>query len=481
MEVNPLSNVDLKVLHIETQKKEEYIKALGYSLVVMYECHWRDLLRLDPDISAFVLGLETRTMTENVSMTEPQIIQALKEDKFFGVIECDIEVPDNLKSKFSEMQPIYKNVELTKDCLSEHMKAIAKESGHLKGKLKMLIASMCGSKILLLTSLAKWYLEQGLQITRVYEICQFKPVKCFEAFGNSVSEARRAGDIDPSQALLADTSKLIGNSVYGKMITNKEKHRDISYTDSERKASLKVKGHRFISMEEPCSGFFEMTQQKQKVMLDTPVVLGFAVLQYAKLRMLQFYYDCIDRFICRSNYQYVEMDTDSAYMALAGDLKSIIKPHLREQFFKEYGNWFPREYCTEHNEDFIEKQVKHKPWTMRKCCELQYKHDRRTPGLFKEEFVGDGIVALNSKTYYCWGDNSSKYSTKGISKKLNATTKEQFLRVLQTKDPICGVNKGFVKKDNDIYTYSQLRTGLTYFYAKRKVCEDGVSTLPIEI
>ena len=37
MEVNPLSNVDLKVLHIETQKKEEYIKALGYR----FSCHVR--------------------------------------------------------------------------------------------------------------------------------------------------------------------------------------------------------------------------------------------------------------------------------------------------------------------------------------------------------------------------------------------------------------------------------------------------------
>ena len=43
---------------------------------------------------------------------------------------------------------------------------------------------------------------------------------------------------------------------------------------------------------------------------------GFSILQLAKLRMLQFYYDCINRFVDQKNFQYVEMDTDSAYMAL---------------------------------------------------------------------------------------------------------------------------------------------------------------------
>jgi hypothetical protein len=29
--------------------------------------------------------------------------------------------------------------------------------------------------------------------------------------------------------------------------------------------------------------------------MDVPVVLGFCILQYAKLRMLEFYYDFMDR------------------------------------------------------------------------------------------------------------------------------------------------------------------------------------------
>ena len=86
----------------------------------------------------------------------------------------------------------------------------------------------------------------------------------------------------------------------------------------------------------------------------------------------------------------------------------------------------------------------------------------RTPGLFKEEFVGEGIIALNSKTYYCWGEKGNKYSSKGLSKRTNELTKQHFFDVLETQKSFAGVNVGFTRKDNEVVTYRQTRSGLTY-------------------
>ena len=52
---------------------------------------------------------------------------------------------------------------------------------------------------------------------------------------------------------------------------------------------------------------------------------GISVLDDANLRMLEFYYDCIDKYIDRSNYQYMYIDTYIAYMALTGNLEQLIK------------------------------------------------------------------------------------------------------------------------------------------------------------
>jgi len=63
-----------------------------------------------------------------------------------------------------------------------------------------------------------------------------------------------------------------------------------------------------------------------------PLQIGCSVFDDSKLKMYQFYYDCIDKYIDRKDYQYITTDTDSAYMALAGDFNELIKPELRDNF-----------------------------------------------------------------------------------------------------------------------------------------------------
>ena len=111
---------------------------------------------------------------------------------------------------------------------------------HLKRPQRALVGSLFEEKILLLSELARWYLQHGLVITHVYQLVRYVPRKIFANFAQLVTEARRAGDADPELKLLADTSKLVGNSAYGKTITDKERHRRVVYVDDPRQASQLV-------------------------------------------------------------------------------------------------------------------------------------------------------------------------------------------------------------------------------------------------
>ena len=62
----------------------------------------------------------------------------------------------------------------------------------------------------------------------VYQVVEYEPKPCLRRFGEWVSAARRAGDADPDKAIIADTMKH-GNSGYGKMVTNVDRHRDVKY------------------------------------------------------------------------------------------------------------------------------------------------------------------------------------------------------------------------------------------------------------
>ena len=41
---------------------------------------------------------------------------------------------------------------------------------------------------------------------------------------------------------------------------------------------------------------------KHKIFMDTPIQIGCVVYQLVKLRMLQFYYDCLDKYVDRSDF-----------------------------------------------------------------------------------------------------------------------------------------------------------------------------------
>ena len=263
---NPFNGKTLDELRLDTELKEDYIRALGYGLERIYECQWDELRASHSELEQFLDEVYHRYLGDQRRRDVHQIIQAVKDGEIFGLIRCDVRVPTHLRRKFSEMPPVFRNISVSRHDLSEHMAQFAESSHHLKQPQRMLVGSMKGDDILLLSELVRWYLQEGLEVTNVTEIFQFTPKKCFDRFGQSVSEARRQGDIDISKSLLADTAKLTGNSVYGKTITNKEKHRDIAYCNDDKKASIMIKNGRFLAMDEIGDGFYEMMMEKKKVM-----------------------------------------------------------------------------------------------------------------------------------------------------------------------------------------------------------------------
>ena len=147
----------------------------------------------------------------------------------FGFVECDIEVPDHLKEYFSEMTPILKNVDNCLDDVGEFMQNYAKEHSIKDVPHCLLIGSYFGKKIGLATPLLKLYLEHGLVITRIYTVVEYIPIAAFKHFAEQVAQAHLDGNHDKDKALIAEMMKLISNSLYRRMITNKEKHHDIIF------------------------------------------------------------------------------------------------------------------------------------------------------------------------------------------------------------------------------------------------------------
>ena len=288
-EINAVNGKTMAVLLADTKKHTAYLRR-HVNVIEMWECAWKR--ERDPP------------PRQKWKMTQQQIIAAVVDGTLFGMIECDIRVPFELKDHFAEMQPIFKNTTVTRDDIGPFMRQYAVDHDIMSTPRRMLVGSYRGDKILLATPLLQWYLAHGLVIDRVYQVVEYHREACFRHFGESVSAARREGDADPDKAIIADTMKLLGNSAYGKTVTNIDRHRNVRYC-TEVGTSLLINNKRFRQLDVVTEDAYEVTASKARLTYDLPLHIGFFVYQYAKLRMLQFYYDFVDRYVAGVNNHFV--------------------------------------------------------------------------------------------------------------------------------------------------------------------------------
>ena len=116
-----------------------------------------------------------------------------------------------------------KNTEVGLGDIGDHMKEYAKTIIFCLSLEEHLLEVFMEIRILMTTPLIHWYMKHGLDVSNVTTVIEYDADPCFKTFGERVTEARRGGDINPSQMILAETFKLLGNSAYGKT----DEHRKI--------------------------------------------------------------------------------------------------------------------------------------------------------------------------------------------------------------------------------------------------------------
>ena len=191
--------------------------------------------------------------------------------------------------------------------------------------------------------------------------------------------------------------------------------------------------------------------------------------------MLELYYNFFTKFCDAAKFEELELDTDSLNLAVAEkELEDCIKTEMRAEWQKlrlidcvdsltadAVAIYFPRTCCVKHKQ-----------------------HDKREPGLFREEFRCTEMLCLCSKTYCCFDVTSlkPKVSSKDLSNCLLEQTGdgplERCRRVLNEKVNVTSNNRGFRTNNHTVATYEQVKKVLSYFYPKPIVKTVGNLTQP---
>ena len=103
--------------------RRPYIQEKGFKIIELWECQWRRL-----NITTNTVKLHIREQFPyRRSLATEQLLEEIKEGKIFGYLQCDIEVPEKLRSNFVNFPPMFMNTLVSKSDILDLMKNYAKE------------------------------------------------------------------------------------------------------------------------------------------------------------------------------------------------------------------------------------------------------------------------------------------------------------------------------------------------------------------
>ena len=238
--------------------RRHYIQEKGFNVIEMWECEWWRLYNITNTVKQHI----REHFSYRRSLAAEQLLEELKKGKFFGYVQCDIEVPENLGANFANFPPIFKNTLVSKSDIVDLMKNHANEERLLSQPRKISISSFTLQNGTLITPLLFFKLPFGLVCTKLHRFVEYSPKKCFNSFVQSAVDARRQGDENPNLSVVAETMKLLANSSYGYQIMDRSRHTVTKYL-SDKKPHAAINSKLFKKLDHVNNSLYEVELAKE--------------------------------------------------------------------------------------------------------------------------------------------------------------------------------------------------------------------------
>ena len=319
-------------------------------------------------------------------------------------------------------------------------------------KCKKLVCSLYNKKKYLVhINSLKQALNHGLKLKKIHRIIEFKQKAWLKPYIDMNTELRKLAGNDFEK----DLFKLMNNSVFGKIMENIRKHRDIKLVTADKRRSKLVSEPNYHTINLISEGLSIIEMKKTKVKMNKPIYLGLSILEISKILMYEFWYDYMKP-KCNDNVKLCYMDTHSFVM------------HIKtNDFYKDISDDVGNRFDTSNYE------VK-RPLPIGK--------NKKIIGLMKDELGGEIItefIALRPKTYSYLTDNDK------IDKKDKGTKKcvikwiikfDDYKKCLLNDEVILKSQQRFISNKHDVYTEDVDKIALSNDDDKRIVSSNKITS-----
>ncbi|MCP4597141.1 hypothetical protein [Neptuniibacter sp.] len=249
-DLHPLKKISHRQNYQETKDYEQlYYKNKDVKEVrVMWSHQFKQMIREDPTVRGFVESIMLGPPEVEREVTEQRVVELIRAKKLFGFAEVDIRVPETLYDYFAEWPPLFAKQKLGAEDLDPRQKAFAEKHGLLKTPNLNLVSVMEAKKTVIHTDLLIWYLEHGLEVTRVHSLTQWRCGNAFGGWLNKIVVGRREAAIT-GDVLKDLTNKLLANSSYGYALLNLAKRPKVKFVEDKKLDKL-MKSRYFRKMQQ---------------------------------------------------------------------------------------------------------------------------------------------------------------------------------------------------------------------------------------
>ena len=254
-----------------------------------------------------------------------------------------------------------------------------------------------------------------------------------------------------------DLFKLMNNTVFGKIMENIRKHRDIELVTTDKKRNKLVSEPNYHTINYISEDLSIIEMNKTKVKMNKPIYLGLSILDISKILMYEFWYDYMKPKY-NDDVKLPYMDTDSFIM----NIKS-------NDFYKDIANDVEKRFNTSNYEV-------NRP--------LPTGKNKKVIGLMKDELGGKIItefITLKPKTYsYLTDDGKEDKKAKGTKKCVikRMIKFNDYKNCLLKDEVLLKSQQRFISKKHDVYTEDINKIALSNNDDKRIVSSDKIRSYP---
>ena len=178
------NKITQKERYDKTVNRIGFLEQKGYTIHRIWQCEFQKQINESEQLRQFIKDRRpTFYQKHPQSCKTSDILDSVVKNELFGFLEVDIQIPDtwdevNYKPNtdlsprdyFDEMAPIFCTSEISFESIGEHMTKHARKQNLSKAPRSLLVGGLRAKKIILFSPLLKWYIEQGLLVTAVYEV-----------------------------------------------------------------------------------------------------------------------------------------------------------------------------------------------------------------------------------------------------------------------------------------------------------------------